>query len=230
MPRSARRSRPSSIPSCGATSSSSTWCARSRSIPPAWSTSRSRSPPPGCPIRSHFQTAVVQTPSARSTASQNVNVDFDVLDDGQKAALQRKLGRGSLPEGALAQVRDVMCVGSGKGGVGKSTLTVNLAAALAAEGKRVGVLDADVWGYSIPRMLGVGGRAPEGLAGAQDHPARGARHRGHVDRLLRRGGRGRRVARADAPQGARSSSSRTSSGASSTTCSSTCPRAPATSR
>ena len=55
----------------------------------------------------------------------------------------------------------MICVGSGKGGVGKSSLTVNLAAALVAEGKKVGVLDADVWGYSIPRMLGLGGQRPK---------------------------------------------------------------------
>jgi ATP-binding protein involved in chromosome partitioning len=89
-----------------------------------------------------------------------VDVAFDVLSDAEKGALQRKLGRGGLPEGALAQVSNVVCIGSGKGGVGKSTVTANLAAALAAEGKRVGVLDADVWGYSIPRMFGVGGRPP----------------------------------------------------------------------
>ena len=57
-------------------------------------------------------------------------------------------------------MQNVICIGSGKGGVGKSSLTVNLAAALAAEGKRVGVLDADVWGYSIPRMLGLGADQP----------------------------------------------------------------------
>ena len=89
-----------------------------------------------------------------------MNVYFDVLDDTQKAALQQKLGRGSLPDGALAQVANVLCIGSGKGGVGKSTLTANLAAALAGEGKRVGVLDADVWGYSIPRMYGLGATRP----------------------------------------------------------------------
>src|SRR5207237_7366309 len=52
----------------------------------------------------------------------------------------------------------VIAVASGKGGVGKSTVTVNLAAALAAEGHRVGVVDMDVWGFSVPRMMGVSGR------------------------------------------------------------------------
>jgi ATP-binding protein involved in chromosome partitioning len=115
---------------------------------------------PGCPIKSHFQTAVAQSVSALEGVSR-VNVGFDVLTDQQKAGLQRKLGRpGGLPEGALAQVANVICVGSGKGGVGKSSLTANLAAALAADAKKVGVLDADVWGYSIPRMLGLGGQRP----------------------------------------------------------------------
>ncbi len=67
---------------------------------------------------------------------------------------------GEAPQRSLAQVANVICVGSGKGGVGKSTLTANLAAALAVEGKRVGVLDADVWGYSIPRMYGLGATRP----------------------------------------------------------------------
>jgi len=90
----------------------------------------------------------------------SVSVDFDVLDEEQKATLRRTLGRTDLPQGALARVANVICVGSGKGGVGKSTLTANLAAALHAEGRRVGVLDADVWGYSIPRMLGLGAERP----------------------------------------------------------------------
>jgi ATP-binding protein involved in chromosome partitioning len=114
---------------------------------------------PGCPIKGHFQTAVVEAVAALEGVM-HVNVYFDVLNDTQKAALQQKLGRGSLPDGALAQVANVLCIGSGKGGVGKSTLTANLAAALAGEGKRVGVLDADVWGYSIPRMYGLGSTRP----------------------------------------------------------------------
>ncbi len=114
----------------------------------------------GCPIRDHFQTSVAQAVSALDGVS-HVNVYFDVLSAEEKAKLQRKLGRGGLPDGSLAQVANVICVGSGKGGVGKSTLTANLAAALAAEGKKVGVLDADVWGYSIPRMYGLGATRPE---------------------------------------------------------------------
>ncbi|HTU77346.1 MAG TPA: Mrp/NBP35 family ATP-binding protein [Solirubrobacteraceae bacterium] len=110
---------------------------------------------PGCPIRGHFQSSVTNAVAALEGVT-HVNVYFDVLSDTQKAALQQKLGRASLPAGALAQVANVLCVGSGKGGVGKSTLTANLAAALAGEGRRVGVLDADVWGYSIPRMYGLG--------------------------------------------------------------------------
>jgi ATP-binding protein involved in chromosome partitioning len=115
---------------------------------------------PGCPIRSHFETAV-RTAVSSLPGVDRVEVAFDVLSDQEKAGLQRKLGRpGGLPEGALAQVANVVCIGSGKGGVGKSTITANLAAALTSEGKRVGVLDADVWGYSIPRMFGVSGRPP----------------------------------------------------------------------
>ena len=114
---------------------------------------------PGCPIRSHFQTAVVQNVSELEGVTA-VEVGFDVLSDGEKCELQQKLGRGKLPEGALAQVKNVICVASGKGGVGKSTMTANLAAALHAEGHAVGALDCDVYGYSIPRMLGVN-RKPE---------------------------------------------------------------------
>jgi ATP-binding protein involved in chromosome partitioning len=115
---------------------------------------------PGCPIRSHFQNGVAQAVRALEGVSA-VNVGFDVLSDTEKGALQRKLGRGSLPEGALAQVANIVCVGSGKGGVGKSSVTANLAAALSAEGKTVGVLDADVWGYSQPRMFGLGAQRPK---------------------------------------------------------------------
>ena len=115
----------------------------------------------GCPIRNTFQQSVTEA-VRKLDGVIGVNVSFDVLTDTQKQTLQRKLGRpGGLPDGALAQVKNVICIGSGKGGVGKSSVTANLASALAAEGKQVGVLDADVWGYSIPRMFGVGPEKPK---------------------------------------------------------------------
>src|SRR5436190_6552223 len=115
---------------------------------------------PGCPIRNHFQTAVVDAVS-KLDGVQGVDVAFDVLSDDEKGRLQHKLGRAALPEGALGEVKNVVCVASGKGGVGKSTLSANLAAAFSAEGRAAGALDADVWGYSIPRMLGLGGQRPK---------------------------------------------------------------------
>ncbi|HEX2160210.1 MAG TPA: P-loop NTPase, partial [Thermoleophilaceae bacterium] len=111
----------------------------------------------GCPIRSHFEDAVAEHVGALDGVTR-VSVGFDVLTPDEKQSLQQRLGRGALPQGALAQVKNVICVGSGKGGVGKSTLTANLAAALQQEGMQAAALDADVWGYSIPRMLGVHGR------------------------------------------------------------------------
>jgi ATP-binding protein involved in chromosome partitioning len=114
----------------------------------------------GCPIRTTFQTSVTDAVRTLEGVT-GVNVAFDVLSEEEKRKLQVKLGRGgALPDGSLAMVKNVICIGSGKGGVGKSSVTANLAAALAAEGKLVGVLDADVWGYSIPRMFGLGSDRP----------------------------------------------------------------------
>src|SRR6185312_11144625 len=108
----------------------------------------------GCPIRSHFEEAVTRQVSELEGVT-SVGIGFDVLPDSEKGELQKSLGRGKLPQGALAKVKNVICVSSGKGGVGKSTMTANLAAALTAEGHPAGALDCDVYGYSIPRMLGV---------------------------------------------------------------------------
>src|SRR5215213_68735 len=113
---------------------------------------------PGCAPRAHFDRAVKQR-VGQLEGVQHVNVHFA---ESKKAPPQRgpqhPKAQGGLAAGALAGVKNVVCIGSGKGGVGKSTVTANLAAALAVEGKQPAALDADVWGYSIPRMLGVHGR------------------------------------------------------------------------
>jgi ATP-binding protein involved in chromosome partitioning len=128
---------------------------------------------PGCPIRDHFQSSVDEA-VRKLDGVVGVNITFDVLSDDEKQRLSKKLGRGSLPEGALAQVKNVICIGSGKGGVGKSSVTANLAAALAAAGKQVGVMDADVWGYSQPRMFGLNGERAKVNAERKIMPLDGA--------------------------------------------------------
>jgi ATP-binding protein involved in chromosome partitioning len=109
------------------------------------------------PLRSRFE-QVIRSQIFALEGTTEVNVGFDALSDDQKQGIQQYLGISSLPQPALSGVTNIVCVGSGKGGVGKSTVTANLATALAVEGKRAAALDADVWGYSIPRMLGVHGK------------------------------------------------------------------------
>ena len=109
----------------------------------------------GCPLRSSFEDQVQRT-SARSRASPSVRLHFDVMSADEKAALSLAPARRPAGEDDLARPGTrVLAVASGKGGVGKSTLTANLAAALARARRAVGVLDADVYGHSIPHMLGV---------------------------------------------------------------------------
>jgi ATP-binding protein involved in chromosome partitioning len=115
---------------------------------------------PGCPLRSSFQEQVTRQVGA-VPGVERVGVAFDVMSPEEKAALTAKL-RGGVTARSKGLSVDrgtrVLAVASGKGGVGKSTLTVNLAAALDRLGQRVGVLDADVYGHSIPHLLGVSQR------------------------------------------------------------------------
>ena len=109
----------------------------------------------GCPMRASFEDQVQRhVGSVEGVAA--VALQFDVMSADEKAALTTRL-RGGRPEKAISLEPGtrVLAIASGKGGVGKSTLTANIAAALAARGERVGILDADVYGHSIPHMLGV---------------------------------------------------------------------------
>src|SRR6202451_16010 len=114
----------------------------------------------GCPLRDtiirEVTAAVTKVPGVSS-----VRVDLDVMSEEQRRALQTHLRGGKaepvIPFAQPTSLTRVYAVASGKGGVGKSSVTVNLAAALAASGYKVGLIDADVYGHSVPRMLGVTG-------------------------------------------------------------------------
>jgi ATP-binding protein involved in chromosome partitioning len=115
----------------------------------------------GCPMRDTITSRVTEAVGA-VPGVREVRVELDVMSDDQRSALRRHL-RGdakepSIPFAEPGSLTRVYCVASGKGGVGKSSVTVNLAAAMAARGLSVGVLDADIYGHSVPRMLGAHGR------------------------------------------------------------------------
>jgi ATP-binding protein involved in chromosome partitioning len=111
----------------------------------------------GCPLRSAFQDQVAREVGSLPGVTQ-VALAFDVMSPDERQALTARL-RGGVTERtkgiSLDRATRVIAVASGKGGVGKSSLTVNLAAAFAALGHRVGILDADVYGHSIPSMMGI---------------------------------------------------------------------------
>jgi ATP-binding protein involved in chromosome partitioning len=114
----------------------------------------------GCPLRDRITQDV--TAALQPLAGvERVEVTLTPMSEEQRATLVGTL-RGGQPSGPSAisfpPQTSIVAIASGKGGVGKSSVTVNLAAALAAEGSKVGVLDADVWGFSVPRMLGVEGK------------------------------------------------------------------------
>src|SRR2546421_10369775 len=111
----------------------------------------------GCPLRSSFENQVRETVGALSGVA-SVSLGFDVMSPEERQALTAKL-RGGVTERTKGISLDastrVIAVASGKGGVGKSTLTANLATAFARLGQRTGILDADVYGHSIPHLLGI---------------------------------------------------------------------------
>ena len=120
----------------------------------------------GCPLRAQIQREV-RSRVGGLPGVERVKIHWSELTQEEKAVTMAKARFNvaqNAPDTAVPPTTKVVMVASGKGGVGKSTVTVNLAAELARRGMRVGVMDADIWGYSVPRMLGVEGR----LAGAGD--------------------------------------------------------------
>lgn len=114
---------------------------------------------PGCPLKSFFEEALPAKIKGRFSEVGDVRVNLGAMSEEERKSLVKGV-RGET-ETIFARPdtsTTVLAIGSGKGGVGKSTCTVNIAAALARMGHSVGLLDADIWGFSIPRMIGVAHR------------------------------------------------------------------------
>ncbi|MFZ1285165.1 MAG: Mrp/NBP35 family ATP-binding protein [Propionicimonas sp.] len=122
----------------------------------------------GCPLQSTIE-ADVNAAVLGVEGVTALNLELGTMSDEQRAALKKQLRGGrderEIPFAKAGNLTQVILIASGKGGVGKSSVTVNLAMALAGRGKRVGVLDADIYGHSIPQMLGLVDANPTSVDG-----------------------------------------------------------------
>lgn len=109
---------------------------------------------PGCPLKARIESDVTKAVTALDGV-RKVNIQFGSMNQEEKAAVRNMVLGQPEPEEAPHIADHILAIASGKGGVGKSTVTANLARSFAEKGYKVGVLDADVYGFSIPRMLGV---------------------------------------------------------------------------
>jgi ATP-binding protein involved in chromosome partitioning len=112
-----------------------------------------------CPLRAQIERDVVGHVETLDWVG-SVTVQVAAMDAEERAAVMARArwkAREDAPETAVSPTTRVLAIASGKGGVGKSSVTVNLAVALAARGLVVGILDADIWGFSVPRLLGMEG-------------------------------------------------------------------------
>ena len=126
----------------------------------------------GCPLRAQIQKDIRSRLEVHPWV-QKVKIDWGEMTPDERTAVMTRArwnARENATDTAVPTSARVLAIASGKGGVGKSSVTVNLAAALAAAGKTVGVLDADIWGFSIPRMLGIPDRLEASTIEGRDKP------------------------------------------------------------
>ena len=119
----------------------------------------------GCPMRDRLQSDVLAAVSPIDEVK-SVDLHFGVMNEAQRDAVKKLLRGGRekfIPFAQPDSLTRVIGIASGKGGVGKSSVTVNLAVAAAAKGLKVGILDADVYGHSIPRLMGILGQRPTAI-------------------------------------------------------------------
>ncbi|MGD9703842.1 MAG: Mrp/NBP35 family ATP-binding protein [Acidimicrobiia bacterium] len=126
----------------------------------------------GCPLRAQIKKDV-ETRVATHPGVTSVTIEWGEMTPAERSDVMVKArwnARESAPDTTISATTRVLAIASGKGGVGKSSVTVNLASALAAQGRTVGVLDADIWGFSIPRMLGMSDRLEADRVEGSDKP------------------------------------------------------------
>lgn len=126
----------------------------------------------GCPLRSQIKRDV-ETRVAVHPGVSSVSIDWGEMTPEERSEVMSKArwsARENAPDTEVPLTARILAVASGKGGVGKSSVTVNLAAAVAAQGFIVGVLDADIWGFSVPRLLGIDERLEAQPVEGSDKP------------------------------------------------------------
>ena len=126
----------------------------------------------GCPLRSQIKKDV-ETRVATHPLVRQVHIEWGEMTSDERSQVMLKArwsARESAPDTEVPQSCRILAIASGKGGVGKSSVTVNLAAALALQGFTVGVLDADIWGFSVPRLLGISDRLEAQPVEGSDKP------------------------------------------------------------
>lgn len=126
----------------------------------------------GCPLRAQIKKDV-ESRVATHPGVRSVTIDWGEMTAEERSQVMSKArwnARETAPDTQVPATTRVLAVASGKGGVGKSSVTVNLAAAIASRGYTVGVLDADIWGFSVPRMLGLTGRLEAEQVTGSDKP------------------------------------------------------------